>query len=243
VSLVIPAHNEEPNMPRVIGGALTALREVADTFEVVLVDDGSSDRTVDEARRAMGASAERLRVVSHDRKSGYGVTVADGLRAARGDWVAFMDGDGQFDPADLTRLAAEADRADLVAGFRIRRADPWHRSVVSRTFNIFVRVLYGVRFRDVDCGFKLMRREVLVAAHPILARSALLNTEIYFKTRRAGLRIAQVGLTHHPRLAGVRSGGRLVPILRAVRELVKLRWRLARSWAPPPRPPSGSYPG
>jgi glycosyltransferase involved in cell wall biosynthesis len=243
VSLVIPAHNEEPNMARVVGGAVTALREVADSFEVVLVDDGSTDRTVDEARRAMGASADKLRVVSHERKSGYGVTVADGLRAARGDWVAFMDGDGQFDPADLSRLAAKAAGADLVAGFRMRRADPWHRSVVSRTFNVFVRVLYGVRYRDVDCGFKLMRREVLTVGHPILARSALLNTEIYFKARRAGLRVTQVGLTHHPRIAGVRSGGRLVPILRAVRELVQLRWRLARTWAPPPRPRSGSSPG
>ncbi len=243
VSLVIPAHNEAPNMPRVVGGALRALDEVAEAFEVVLVDDGSTDRTVDEARRAMGASADRLRVVRHERKSGYGVTVADGLRAARGDWVAFMDGDGQFDPADLRRLAAEAEGADLVAGFRLRRADPWHRSVVSRTFNLFVRVLYGVRYRDVDCGFKLMRREVLVAAHPILARSALLNTEIYFKARRAELRVTQVGLTHHPRIAGVRSGGRLVPILRAVRELVKLRWQLARTWAPPPRRTSGSSPG
>ena len=242
VSLVIPVHNEEPNMPQVVGGAVTALEKLTGDFEVVLVDDGSTDGTVAAARRAMGSRVDRLRVVAHERKSGYGVTVADGLRAARGDWVAFMDGDGQFDPADLEKLAARSGAADLVAGWRLHRADPWHRSVVSRTFNVFVRVLYGVRFKDVDCGFKLMRREVLVAAHPILARSALLNTELYFKTQRAGLRITQVGLVHHPRLAGVRSGGRLIPILRAVRELVRLRRQLSRSWRPPTRPP-GSSPG
>lgn len=231
LSLVVPAHNEELNLGRVLPAAVAVLSELADEYEVVLVDDGSTDATVAVARGSVPEG--RLRVVTHPHQSGYGITVADGLRAARGDWVAFMDGDGQFAPDDLRKLAALAGGADLVAGWRRRRADPWHRSVVSHTFNLLVRILYGVPYRDVDCGFKLMRREVLVAASPIMARSALLNTELYFKARRSGLRIAQVGLTHHPRTAGVRSGGRLIPILRAVRELFRLRLRLAQGWSPP----------
>ncbi len=234
LSLVIPAHNEEANLPRVLGAALPVLREAASDFEVVLVDDGSHDGSVRVAREAMGADQARLVVVSHPQKLGYGITVADGLRAARGDWVAFIDGDGQFDPRDLRVLAAQAHRADMVTGWRIHRADPWHRSVVSHTFNVLVTLLYGIHYRDVDCGFKLMRRTVLEMAAPIRARSALLNTELYYKCRRSGMRVVQVGLTHHPRLAGVRSGGRLIPILRAVRELVRLRLELGRSWQPPP---------
>jgi glycosyltransferase involved in cell wall biosynthesis len=233
VSLVIPAHNEAENLPRVLAGARETLDRLSDQYEIVLVDDGSTDDTQGVAQRAMGTAADRLRVLNHRRKSGYGITVADGLRAARGDWVAFMDGDGQFDPRDLNLLAELAEDSDLITGWRKHRADPWHRSVVSRTFNILVRLLYGISYRDIDCGFKLMRREVLDCAAPLIARSALLNTEIYFKTKRSGLRIAQVGLTHHPRLAGVRSGGRLVPILRAIRELVRMRVQLARDWAPP----------
>lgn len=233
LSLVIPAHNEAANLPRVMGLALPVLAEVASDFEVVLVDDGSTDDTVAVTKEALEGHPGRLTVVAHAHKSGYGITVADGLRAARGDWVAFMDGDGQFDPRDLSILAGRAGRADMVTGWRIHRADPWHRSVVSLTFNVLVGLLYGVHFRDVDCGFKLMRRTVLDAASPILARSALLNTELYFKCQRSGLRVDQVGLNHHPRLAGVRSGGRLVPILRAVIELVRLRWELARKWRPP----------
>ena len=233
LSLVIPAHNEEANLPGVLGAALPVLRALADDFEVVLVDDGSQDATVRVSREAMGPDRERLRVVSHAHKSGYGVTVADGLRAASGNWVAFVDGDGQFDPRDLRLLAARAAAADMVTGWRIHRADPWHRSVVSHTFNLLVTLLYGIHYRDVDCGFKLMRRSVLEMAAPIRARSALLNTELYYKCRRSGMRVVQVGLTHHPRLAGVRSGGRLVPILRAVRELVRLRIELGRSWRPP----------
>jgi len=239
VSLVIPVHNEAANMARVIPAACLTLGQLSEDFEVVLVDDGSTDDTVAVASAEMGPQTERLRLVTHAHKSGYGITVADGLRAAIGDWVAFVDGDGQFDPRDLLRLAELSDGADLVAGWRIQRADPWHRSVVSGTFNVLVRLLYGISYRDVDCGFKLIRRELLQVASPILARSALLNTELYFKAQRSGLVIRQVGIEHHPRLAGVRSGGRLVPILRAVRELVRLRLALARTW----RPPSSASPG
>lgn len=233
LSLVIPVYNESANMARVIPVAVETLNRVSSSFEIVLVDDGSTDDTVVVAKGQMGDQVDHLQVVSHAHKSGYGITVADGLRAASGDWVAFVDGDGQFDPRDLSRLAALSPGADLIAGWRIHRADPWHRSVVSGTFNVLVRLLYGISYRDVDCGFKLMRRELLQAASPILARSALLNTELYFKAQRSGLVVRQVGIQHHPRLAGVRSGGRLVPILRAVRELVRLRLAVARTWHPP----------
>jgi len=198
----------------------------------VLVDDGSVDDTVRVARSALSSADNRLRVVTHTRQQGYASTVLDGLRSSQGSVLAFMDGDGQFDPRDIATLLDGLHHADLVAGFRKRRADPWHRSVVSHTMNVLVRVLYGVRQRDVDCGLKVMRREVFEAASPILARSALFNTEIYFKSRRNGFRIVQVGVDHHPRIAGRRSGGRLVPILRAVRDLLRLRWQLARSWRP-----------
>jgi glycosyltransferase involved in cell wall biosynthesis len=233
LSLVIPAHNEAANLARVVAGSVSTLTDLAPDWEIVLVDDGSTDETVAVARAAMGSEGGRLRVVRHERKSGYGLTVADGLRAARGDFVAFMDGDGQFEPGDLKTLARLMPGADLVAGRRRRRADPRYRLVIAGVFNLLVRGLYGVRFADVDCGLKLMRRQVLDASAPLLARSALLNTELYFKCQRSGLRIAQVPVSHYPRVAGVRSGARLVPILRAIRDLVWLRLRLARRWRAP----------
>ncbi len=209
-------------------------------FEIVLVDDGSSDTTVAAARSALGPDSARLQVVSHAQQSGYAKTVCDGLRSARGEVLAFMDGDGQFDAKDLVPMLGRLQSADLVAGYRRRRADPWYRSVVSHTMNILVRVLYGVRERDVDCGLKVMRREVFDAAVPILARSALFNTELYFKAHRNGFRVVQMGIPHHPRIAGRRSGGRLIPIARAVRDLLRLRWTLARSWQPGVRPAAAS---
>jgi glycosyltransferase involved in cell wall biosynthesis len=233
LSLVIPAHNESENIVKVIDASIETLAALAPEWEIVLVDDGSTDDTVRVARTAMGTGAERLRVIRHERKLGYGITVADGLRAARMEYVAFMDADGQFDPADLKMLAGLMDSADLAAGWRRRRADPGYRLVIAGVFNVLVRTIYGVRVRDIDCGLKLMRRQVVDAAAPLLARSALLNTELYFKCQRSGLRIRQVPVTHYPRVAGVRSGARLIPILRAIRDLVWLRLRLARRWRAP----------
>src|SRR5205823_5070297 len=134
---------------------------------------------------------------------------------------------------DLRALADLMSSADLAAGWRRHRADPRYRLVIAGVFNLLVRTLYRVRVRDIDCGLKLMRREVLEASAPLLARSALLNTELYFKCQRSGLRIRQMAVNHHPRVAGVRSGARLIPILRAVRDLVWLRLRLARYWRAP----------
>jgi glycosyltransferase involved in cell wall biosynthesis len=230
LSLVIPAHNEAENIGPLVDRCLRVLPGLSHDWEIVLVDDGSSDDTAEVARKAMGDEAGRLSMVRHERKSGYGVTVADGLRAARGRYVGFMDGDGQFDPADLEKLAAQFTDADLVTGRRERRADPRYRLLIAGVFNILIRLLYRVRFRDVDCGMKLMRREVLDAAAPIQARSALLNTELYFKAQRNGFRVRQVPVPHYPRVAGVRSGARLIPILRAIRDLVWLRLKLAQSW-------------
>jgi len=220
-------------MGSVIGRSVQTLAGLAPDWQIVLVDDGSTDDTVEVARRAMGTEAGRLRVIRHEGKRGYGVTVADGLRAARTDYVGFMDGDGQFDPADLVTLAGLMGTADLAAGWRQRRADPGYRLVIAGVFNVLVRIVYGVRVRDLDCGLKLMRRRVLEAAAPLLARSALLNTELYFKSQRSGLRIPQVPVRHYPRVAGVRSGARLIPILRAIRDLLWLRLRLARGWRAP----------
>ena len=233
LSLVIPAHNEAANIGRVVEATLRVLPSLTENWEVILVDDGSQDGTAERAKAAMGEQADKLWVIRHETKRGYGLTVKDGLMAASSDYVAFMDGDGQFDPEDLGRLAELMTGADLAAGWRERRADPRFRLVIAGVFNLLVRLLYGLRVKDLDCGLKLMRRRLLEVAAPIRARSALLNTELYFKCQASGLRVSQIPVRHYPRVAGVRSGARLIPILRAIRDLVWLRLTLARRWRPP----------
>lgn len=231
----MPAHNEAGNIAAVLSSARDLLASRCPRYEVVLVDDASSDGTADIAADALGDDARRLVVIRHQRQQGYAATVADGLRAGRGRLLAFMDGDGQFDVADLGRLLDEIPPADMAAGIRASRADPWHRSVVSGAMNVLVRSLYGIRRRDVDCGLKVLRSEVFADASPLLARSALFNTEMFFKAERLGYKVTQVPVHHLPRVAGRRSGARLRPILRAMRDLVVLRVRLAREWKPAPR--------
>ncbi len=232
VSLTIPAHNEALNMGTVLQEVMKVLGEGGRTYEIVLVDDASQDDTVGAARKAMGDGVANLTVVRHRTQRGYAVTVCDGLRASRGKVLAFMDGDGQFDPRDLGRLLAKLDNADMVAGIRKRRADPWYRSFVSGVYNRVVRLAFGIRELDFDCGLKVFTREVWNAVTPIRARSAVFNPEMFFKAHRLGFRVMQVPVEHLPRLAGRRSGGRLIPVARAMRDVIRLRISLAMSWRP-----------
>jgi dolichol-phosphate mannosyltransferase len=232
VSLTIPAHNEAENIGRVLQDVMQVLADGGRTYEIVLVDDASDDDTVGAARTAMGGEAANLTVVTHRQQRGYAITVCDGLRASRGKVLAFMDGDGQFDPHDLGRVIAGLDQADMVAGIRKRRADPWYRSFVSGVYNRVVRLTFGIRERDFDCGLKAFTRALWNAVTPIRARSAVFNPEIFFKAHRLGFRVVQIPVEHLPRMAGRRSGGRLIPVARAMRDVIRLRLSLAMTWRP-----------
>lgn len=227
LSLVLPCHNEADNLRWLLPHVAEVLPRLAERYEVVLVDDGSSDGSGPLALSLAASLGMELRVVRHQAKSGYGVTVADGLRATALDYSAFTDADGQFEVADFARLIPLLDSADLVGGWREQRSDAAMRSVVSGVFNVLLRLLYGLRVRDVDCAMKVMRTSFLRSID-IESRSALMNAELYIKAQRLGLRIAQVGVPHHPRTLGVRSGARPRAIVRAIKELLLFRIRLMR---------------
>jgi len=226
LTLVMPAHNESESLRLLLPHAAEVLPGIARRIEVVLVDDGSTDGTGEIAEQLAGVHGLDLRVIRHERKSGYGISVADGLRSATMEYTAFTDADGQFDVADLALLVpALLDGADLVAGWRRERQDAAIRSVVSGVFNLALRLLYGLRVRDVDCALKLMRTDFLRSIE-IESHSALINAELFCKARRERLTIVQVPVPHHPRELGRRSGARPRAVIRAIRELVRYR----RSW-------------
>ncbi len=231
LSLVLPVHNEAENLSWLLPHAALVLPEIASRFDLVIVDDGSTDGSGELATDLAAKLGVSLRVLRHEQKSGYGKTVGDGLRAARGDFVAFTDADGQFEISDLALLVPLLERADLAAGWREERRDARAREVVSWVFNTLVAILYRLPYRDVDCALKLMRREVLDSL-TLEARSALINAELYYKARYAGWRIAQAAVPHHPRVAGRRSGARPRAIARAIKELLLFRLRIRRSLPP-----------
>jgi len=224
LSLVLPAHDEQDNIGPVIERALEVLPHVADTFEIVVVDDGSRDATA-AIVEGIAARDPRVRLVRHPRNMGYGATLKDGFAATVGDYVMFMDSDRQFDIADLRLLSPFVGEFDVVAGFRLERSDPLYRRVFAETFNLVVRLLFGVHLRDIDCAFKVFRGDQLRAL-PLTTSGALINTEMQARLRRQGAQLMQVGVRHYPRVAGQSSGGDPRVIFRAMRETPQLWWRL-----------------
>ena len=220
----MPAHNESENLRWLLPHVNEVLPRLAQRFNVIIVDDGSSDGTGALAQSLASDLGMELRVVRHERKSGYGAAVGDGLRAADLDFTAFTDADGQLEVADLALLVPHLQEADLVGGWRLTREDPAFRSVISGVFNQLVLITLRIPVKDVNCALKIIRTDML-RRFTLHSRSALINAELYWKVQENGGRYVQVGVPHHPRRLGRRSGGRLIPILRAMKELVEIRFR------------------
>jgi glycosyltransferase involved in cell wall biosynthesis len=238
LSLVLPAHNEEGNIEIVVRDALATLPDYAPDFEVIVVNDGSRDGTgaiIDRLHR----EDERVVAIHHPANKGYGGALKSGFTASTGAFVMFMDADRQFDIRDIRLLAPFVDLFDIVAGFRMERSDPIHRRINAEIFNLAVRVLFGVHMRDLDCAFKIFRGDQIRSLR-LTTSGALINAEIQSKLRRQGATLVQVGVPHHPRVAGQATGGDMKVILKAMRETISLWIRMHR-YQPPqsadnPRP-------
>jgi glycosyltransferase involved in cell wall biosynthesis len=224
LSLIMPCHDEAENVERTLDEATAAGELVADAHEVIVVDDGSTDATR-ELAEARAAADSRIRVVGHDVNRGYGAAVRSGLSAARLEWVFLTDADLQFDMTELVRFAPVAPSCDIVAGYRVHRADPPHRIVNAAAWNFLVRHVFDVGLRDVDCAFKLMRRD-LVQSLPLTSDGAMVSTELVIRARDAGARIVELGVGHRPRAAGRPSGASPRVVVRAFRELRAVRAEL-----------------
>ena len=218
LTVVVPAYNEQDNVRVAVEGVLGALDGHALPGEVVVVDDGSTDGTP----RVLSALTDaRVRVVRHGSNRGYGAALASGFAAARGDHVAFMDSDRQFDPAELVRLLPPLLTHDMVVGYRAPRRDPPLRRVYGTAWTRLVNWAVDVDVRDVNCAFKVF--PVALVRAPLRSAGAGINGELLARARHMGLRIAEVAVSHHPRVAGRASGARPRVVLRAVRELLALR--------------------
>lgn len=228
LSLVFPVFDEAANVGEVIESACAIGTQLVERFEVVVVDDGSRDGSAD-IIDAWSASDARVRAMRHDANAGYGAALRSGLTAARGELVFFSDADLQFDLAELARLLRHTRDFDIVAGYRSPRCDPWPRIVIARVWAALVRVLFGLRVRDIDCAFKVFHRRV-VDELPLSSVGAFINTELLVRARAAGFRIHQVPVSHRRRLRGRQTGASPRVIARAAVELARL-YRTLR--APP----------
>lgn len=225
LSYFFPAHNEEANIEGLVAEALDTLPSIAETFEIIAVNDGSRDQTHALADELTARHPGLVRAVHHPTNLGYGAALRSGFGAARYELVAFTDGDRQFrveDVARLTERMAGADAPDVVVGYRIRRADPLVRTVYARLYRLANRIFFGLRVTDVDCACKLFRRESLDGIQ-VESEGAFFSAELLIKLRAAGRSVVEVGVPHYPRTAGSPTGAKPQVILRAVRDFWRLR--------------------
>jgi glycosyltransferase involved in cell wall biosynthesis len=224
ISLFYPLYNEEGNVEEAVRRALTVLPRFADQFEVILVDDGSRDRTGALADR-LAELDPRVRVVHHPSNRGYGAALRSGIRASGHEWIFYTDGDNQFDLEEIALLLPLRNDHEIVTGYRMDRRDPWSRKLNAWVFNQAVRVLFRLSLRDVDCAFKLYRSSIFEGME-LKSDGAMIDVEILARARRRGARIAEIGVHHFPRTVGSQTGAKLSVIVRAFRELLRLWWSL-----------------
>ncbi len=224
LAVCLPAWNEAENIALMIDEVREKVGPLVDDLEIVVVSDGSTDATPDIVR-AISAEDPRVRLVEHETNLGYGAAVRDAIWASTKDLVFSTDADRQFDVSELARFLPRLDTADLVIGYRYARSDPWYRRLFGHGWSWLVNLLFGYTARDVDCAFKLFKHEV-VDAIEIVSGGAMFSAEFLVRAKMAGFRIEEEPVSHYPRVAGSQSGARLDVILRAFRELIKLRWAM-----------------
>lgn len=223
LSIFFPFWNEEKNIENVVLKAIPIAKKVAEKWEIIMVDDGSSDKTFEVAKR-LEKENPNLKAVTHQPNRGYGAALKEGFTNSQYNLVVFNDGDGQFNFAEVTKFLEKIQGADIVIGHRKKRSDNPFRHLLMNMLKIWDFVFFRFYFKDIDCGFKLFKKEALNKIMPLRSEGAIITTEILAKAKKNHLKIAQVEVNHYPRLYGNQSGGNLRVILRAIKESLLL-WK------------------
>lgn len=218
LSVFFPVYQEEHNVGKVTEQAVEVLEEIGCDYEVIIVNDGSSDRT-GEVAEALARHHPHVRVIHHPGNLGYGAALKTGFTSAKYDYIFYTDGDNQFDLRELEKFVALLDFSEMVIGFRNRRNYTFYQKVVSFTYNLILQNLFDLSYRDVDCAFKLVPKS-LIDSIELGSVAAFVDAELLIKGQQLGYTLTEVGVTHLPRTSGVSHGSNAGVILRTVREMV-----------------------
>ncbi len=225
ITAFFPCYNDAGTIPTMIIRAVQTLREVADDYEVLVINDGSTDDAA-LVLRELEAKTDRLRVIYRDRPSGYGGVLRAGFAAATKDWIFYTDGDAQYDARELKLLVeAVSDGVDMVNGYKIKRRDPFHRVVIGLLYQYFVKLAFGLVIRDVDCDFRLMRRSIFERV-TLESTTGTITFEMVKKIQDAGYRIVEVPVHHWYRQYGQSQFFNFPRVARTLMALVGWWWRL-----------------
>ncbi len=224
ISVFFPCYNEQGNIRRVAEQAIQVLEGLGADYEVIIVNDGSSDDTGRIADR-MAVERKRVRVIHHAHNLGYGAALQSGFRAATKELVFYTDGDGQFDLAELPPLLPLIQEYDIISCYRVNRQDNIARKISGWLWTRVTGLVFSLNLRDIDCAFKLYKRAIFDNIQ-MESTGALIDTEILARAARKGYTITQRGVHHYPRTAGRQTGANVRVVLRAFKELLKLRRRI-----------------
>ncbi|OGL42490.1 MAG: cell wall biosynthesis glycosyltransferase [Candidatus Schekmanbacteria bacterium GWA2_38_11] len=224
ISVFFPCYNEEKNLESLTNSILNFLPAISDQYEVIIVNDGSKDRTR-EIAETLSKKNHHVKVFNHETNLGYGAALKTGFKNAKFDYIFFTDGDNQFDIKEIERFIPFSQEFDVVAGYRINRRDNFIRRLNATSFKMFVRMLFGLQIRDLNCAFKLFKKKVIDAID-IESTGAFINAEILIKAKKKGFTMTEVGVTHYPRQWGTQTGANPKVIFRAFCDLFKLHQKL-----------------
>jgi len=226
LSVFLPVYNEEANIKSVVLATKTALTGVAAEWELIIVDDGSTDGSA-KLIRELSESEKRIKVITHKANEGYGASITSGLYGSRYPWISFIDSDGQFDFTEITNFInkQKETNADLVIGYYKKRQVSAFKVVTSKLWELTVVVLFGLKVRDIDCGFKLISKKVIDTIAPLESRrGAFISSELLIKAKNKGFKIVEIPVSHYPRLKGVGTGRNLNVIIKSFVDLLRL-WK------------------
>ena len=228
LSVFFPAYNVETLISKTLERAFKVVPQVAETYEIIVIDDGSTDGTGGVLGKFKKKHPE-LKVITHRKNRGYGGAIKSGLYGAKHAWIAYTDGDGQFDISEITKLTGKQEQtnADLVIGYYLKRQVSTFVIFTSRLWELVVNILFGLKVTDVDCGFKLIRKKVIDTIPKLESeRGAFISSELLIKAKSVGFKIAEVGVSHHPRKEDKKSvtGRDLNVIVKSFTDLIKL-WK------------------
>jgi len=228
LSVFFPTYNEEKNITKVVGDAKKVLENIAGKWEIIIVEDGSKDRTPLIADK-IAKTDKRVKVIHHKPNRGYGGALKTGFSKAKYEWVAFSDSDGQFDFSEIKKFIKKQKEkdADLVLGIRKERADPFIRKVFTFVWSkVLPRILLGLKVTDYSCGFKMVRKKVYEDVQPLVGEEKVTQIEMLTKAQRVGFKFAEVKVNHYPRKFGKQTGADIKVITKSIRDLLKLCYQL-----------------
>lgn len=230
LSVFFPAYNEEKCLKSTVGKTDKVLRKVAKDYEMIIVDDGSKDKTGEIADR-LAAKNKKIKVIHHSSNRGYGAALKSGMYAARFPWIVLIDADGQFDFTEIAKFFSKQKKtgADIVWGYTLKRGVSFVRKVNTFLWHTVVFLFFGLRVKWIDCGFRLFRKEVVDKIPKLESeRGAFISSEFLIKAQKAGFKIVEVEVYHYPDLAGGSTGANLKVIFKSFVDLIKL-WKKLRS--------------